>query len=210
MDETSVKKCSRCRKELPLSAFYRNRANRDGSHSACAHCMKTGVPVRTLEQKFWERIDKSGPVPKHTPGLGPCWVWIAGKDSFGYGRVNIGGRKERPRGAHVVSWVIAHGGAWPALCVLHKCDNPACVNPDHLFLGTRLDNNNDKIAKGRNGFAIQLGEIHGMAKITESDVREMRRLRSLGMLQRHIGDRFGITQTNVSLIVRKKTWSHVI
>ena len=87
---------------------------------------------------FFRRVEKTD----------QCWLWLAGKNKDGYGKVKIHGRSLQ---AHRVSWEIHHGPIPAGLNVLHRCDNPACVNPAHLFVGTALDNNRDRDAKGRNG-----------------------------------------------------------
>lgn len=99
-----------------------------------------------LRVRFWRMVDKDGPTQTHVPGLGPCWQWTGGKVKDGYGRFSLGNHVIRY--AHQVSWMIEHG-QWPDLCVLHRCDNPPCVNPGHLFLGTIADNNRDMWSKGR-------------------------------------------------------------
>jgi hypothetical protein len=102
------------------------------------------TPVRPLEDRFWEKVDKSG----------DCWLWTGARDQHGYGSLSVAheGRERRrsvPVKASRVSWQI-HNGPIPAgMWVLHRCDNPPCVRPDHLFLGTQLDNMRDASAKGR-------------------------------------------------------------
>ena len=91
--------------------------------------------------RFWDKVDKSG----------RCWEWLAAKNSSGYGRLNNNGRNHL---AHRVAWILTNGPIpegdhYGTICVLHHCDNPPCVNPAHLFLGTIQDNVNDMIEKGR-------------------------------------------------------------
>lgn len=92
---------------------------------------------RTLEDRFWSKVDRSG----------ECWIWTGSHDKKGYGRINVD--RGAIRLAHRVSWMLAFGFVADDVCVLHRCDNPPCVRPEHLFLGTVIDNNADKQAKGR-------------------------------------------------------------
>ncbi len=96
------------------------------------------------EQNFWSKVNKEGPVLYGK--LGQCWNWSAGCDNKGYGAVRFNGRNEK---AHRIAWLYSFGVVPNTLCVLHRCDNPPCVRPSHLFLGTRADNNADMTRKGR-------------------------------------------------------------
>jgi len=112
---------------------------------------------------FWEKVDKNGPLPDqsnpHYSGLGQCWLWKATLDSNGYGMIAI---RRRMKKAHRVSWAISFGNTLENMCVLHKCDNPACINPQHLFLGTLKDNAEDREKKGRGNHPS--GEDHPLRK----------------------------------------------
>lgn len=99
------------------------------------------MALSPLTSRFWARVNEDGPVLR--PELGPCWPWGCGP---GYGQVQVGPTRES---THRISWEIHVGPIPPGLCVCHKCDNPPCVNPAHLFLGTHLDNARDREAKGR-------------------------------------------------------------
>lgn len=101
---------------------------------------------RPPEQRFWEKVDKDGPVPAHCPELGQCWVWTAGKTGSGYGGFWYEGRT---LGAHTLSLRWSGVEIPPDEFALHHCDNPACVRPAHLFVGRQSDNIADMVEKGR-------------------------------------------------------------
>lgn len=110
--------------------------------------------MKSLADRLWAKVDKSGPVPAHRPELGSCWVWTgAVTKHVGHGVIALGARAEGTAKTHRVSYEL-HFGPIPKdvsveLCVLHHCDNRRCVRPDHLFLGTDADNVRDMLAKGR-------------------------------------------------------------
>jgi len=135
-----------------------------------------------------------------------CWEWSGAKNLAGYGKVTWSGKTIA---AHRAFWEQYNGPAGDA-CVLHRCDNPACVNPDHLFLGSQSDNVRDMDDKGRRVVGFAAGERCHLAKLTEADVVEIRRLGGGGGLrQKDIAAMFGVSQPLVGLIVRREIWRHV-
>lgn len=140
-------------------------------------------------ERFWMLVEK-------TDG---CWLWRGGLVRGGYGR--FGPKDKTAYRAHRYSWMLAHGEMpESSLDVCHKCDTPACVRPDHLFLGTRRDNMQDARAKGR----VNHGETHPTAKLTFDQVVEIRRLRAEGHRQQQLADMFGVSAPLVSLICSGK------
>lgn len=156
----------------------------------------------TLVERFFSYLDKDGPI---APNLGTrCWTWTGGKDENGYGIIRQKGKNLR---SHRVSMEI-HLGQTSELCVLHHCDNPSCVNPDHLFWGTTLDNNQDRTRKGRG--ADRRGEKHPQAKLSESQVRTIKqRYLSGGITQEQLAREFGVKRRTVTNIVTGVRWQHL-
>lgn len=135
---------------------------------------------------------------------GGCWLWFGRTKSGGYGVIAsvCYGNRSRAILAHRASWLV-HKGAIPAgLLVLHKCDVPACVNPDHLFLGTQRDNLDDMTGKGRR----TVGEHVGRGVLTEKMVREIRKSSDLGT---HLADRYGVSHSLISQARSRRLWAHV-
>lgn len=140
---------------------------------------------------FWDKVVKTN----------DCWNWIAYKDSKGYGKFNFNGRTTR---THRVSWILNFGDPGK-MCVLHKCDNRSCVNPDHLFLGTYEDNNKDRNDKERQA----KGSVIGISKLTEKDIPIIRKRIANGETYRSIAKDYHISHVQISYINTGKTWSHV-
>lgn len=154
----------------------------------------------TTEQRFWPKVNKDGPIMLGMDS--PCWIWIAVVHRLGYGQFRLRGDMIQ---AHRASWEIHYGPIPDGLWVLHKCDNPPCVNPAHLFLGTRQDNVDDKVNKGRSYHPY--GELSPAAKLTKEQAEEIRYLYAhTKVFQRELAERFGVSQTAISRIVISKTW----
>jgi hypothetical protein len=136
-----------------------------------------------------------------------CWTWIGMLDKDGYGRAKITHEGKKIRGpAHRVSWMIHRGPIPDGLEVLHKCDNPPCVNPDCLFLGTTADNNADRDAKGRQA----RGERCSLTKHTPELVQAIRREyvpRKMSIPK--LAEKYGLSASTVGKIIRRQTWKHL-
>ena len=166
--------------------------------------------TRTPAERFWEKVNKDGPTPAHDPALGPCWLWTASVNVAGYGQFGIGGGNKHKK-AHRVSYELANGPIPDELCVLHKCDNPPCVNPGHLYAGTQKDNGLDRAARGRTVAPHPRGEAQWQAKLTEEKVREIRRrCATRSPENRIVAEEMGITIYTIGDILRRKTWKHVV
>ena len=133
-----------------------------------------------------------------------CWEW-ADCLREGYGRLWV---NQHFVNAHRFSWELYCGEIPEDMCVLHKCDNRKCVNPDHLFLGTRIDNNKDRDDKNRQ-IAFK-GEDHYNSRLSKLDVLEIRRLYSTGKIKQVILSKmFKVRQAHISGIIRRKAWKHI-
>lgn len=152
--------------------------------------------------RFWDKVD--------IQGTDDCWNWTAGCNTDGYGNfalvATVVGFKLI--GAHRLAYQLKFGAISPELKVLHSCDNPKCVNYKHLSLGTDLDNSKDKMAKGRGRHAK--GSAHGRTQLTDDDVRTIRAIYAGGTTtQKAIASLYGLTQTQVSKIVLRQSWTHI-
>jgi hypothetical protein len=152
-----------------------------------------GRPETPLFVRFWRKVQK-------TPS--GCWEWGGARHLQGYGFIK---RKDGAQlRAHRVSYEIHYGPIPDGFDVCHRCDNPPCVNPEHLFLGTDLDNMQDMIAKGRK--VSSPGVRNGQAKLTEEDVLSIRAARGR---QEAIAALYDVSQTLVSSIKSGRRWAHL-
>jgi len=134
---------------------------------------------------------------------GGCWEWAKCRDQNGYGRIQHDGRSQV---AHRIAWELWVGPIPEGKCILHKCDNPSCINPDHLFVGTQLDNIADMNAKGRHGKFVHESESSPGAKLKWPEVREIRRRCANGELIYMVANDYGVSKTTVGYIIRRQTW----
>jgi hypothetical protein len=148
-------------------------------------------------EAFWERIQK--PVG--------CWLVSGAKETNGYGYlVNPFGDQPKYLTAHRAAWIFVNGPIPEGMRVLHKCDIRACVNPEHLFLGTDAENMRDMNMKGRNGSA---GERNMHAKLTEAQAREILALKGKGIRPFHLAEKYGVGSGAIGDIWRGDTWKHI-
>jgi hypothetical protein len=144
--------------------------------------------------RFWGKVDKSG-------GEDACWNWIWGKNEHGYGVFSTA-PEHKSILAHRFAWLITNGEIQNGLCVLHRCDNPPCCNPAHLFLGTRRDNVYDMHMKGRARSKVASGENNPFAKLSDLQVAEIRRRFLAGESMRKLARESGVSKTHIGRIVR--------
>ncbi len=229
----SIEGCERIHEGLGYCKLHRERLRTHGDplyerqmrlcsiegclneHSGKGYCQKHALrlkfygdplalhPTRgrgdTVEERFWSKVDK-------TPGLGrdgDCWEWRGGigRSDAPYGLFTIEYKQWR---THRLSYFWATGRE-PVLDVLHRCDNPRCVNPEHLWEGTTQENTADRQQKQRHAH----GESHGCAKLSEKDVMRIRRMRQEGSSYQEIKQTFDISQSHAEGIIKGERWKHI-
>jgi hypothetical protein len=167
--------------------------------------------IKTIE-RFWQKVKKTD----------SCWLWTAASDRKGYGKFSVGGshtaegtRRNSMVAAHRFSFELANGAipnhdSFHGYCVLHRCDNPACVRPDHLFLGTNSDNVHDMDAKGRRVVVAMQGSKHANAILTESQVLEIvKRHRVEKVSQLQLSKEYGVCHSTINHIFTGRLWGHL-
>lgn len=155
--------------------------------------MMTGLPL-------WKRLEAGS---LHQPQTG-CFVWTRSRYREGHGQIWWNGRLER---THRFAWVLQNGPIPPGMCICHRCDNPPCINVDHLFMGTHQDNMNDMMAKGRDYRGPPLkGEAHPNAKLTAADILAIREKRNSRKADAAL---YGVSEGNIKTIRGRKTWGHI-
>lgn len=155
-----------------------------------------------VEARFWAKVDRSG----------ECWTWTGYIQTNGYAKFHLDGR---PRWAHRVAWLLTHGPVPEGLLVCHHCDNPRCVRPDHLFLGTVQDNALDMVHKGRCGSwegapHLERGEARYNVRLNPERVREIRRRHAAGATLADLARAFQVNSGTIYNVVTRRRWKHVL
>lgn len=158
---------------------------------------RTGPKPQTLAARFWPKV--------HTGDPAECWPWTASCYPNGYGSFGKGGHSDGSTYAHRVVWELTNGPIPDGMFVCHRCDNPPCCNPAHLFLDTHDGNMADMIRKGRS----PRGENKWNALMDEAKVRDVHRLYDDGWTGLAIAAYFGVTRGCITDILRGKTWPHL-
>lgn len=158
---------------------------------------------RSTPESFWAKVDKNSAAA--LPGIDRCWLWIGHKNAMGYGTVTY---QRRLLLAHRLAWELTQPDPIPkGMCGCHKCDNPACVRPSHIFIGTHADNRNDAKVKGR--LRALAGELVWQAKLRTADIQEIFSLRDAGMRTTALAERFGVDTVTIQKVLARSTWKHV-
>lgn len=213
--------------------FYPYRGKSKLCSQRCSGKASALRPRRPIAERFWEKVDKDGPIPPHRPELGSCWLWTGACLPDGRGQFHLNGKTEF---ASVVAYRLTYGELttekpW----VLHHCDGgrSCCVRPEHLFAGTHTDNMRDMASKGRQGahwvpenrHRLARGERHGskthpervsrgsakpQSKLNEALVLKIRaRYAAGGITYRELAACAGVKTTAIQRVITRQAWQHV-
>lgn len=206
------KQCPMCKVVKTRDHFPRNAGRKDGLNPYCKSCIRektrgarhvnpnegmSALSENTI-RRFWKQIAIAGP--------DDCWLWH-GRQTKGYGSIHFtrGAWDYTHAYAHRVAYFLANGTFNESLLVCHSCDTPLCCNARHLFLGTHSENMEDAVFKERTA----TGSRHGRSKLTEDQVKEIRRLANGGILNKELADNFQISPHMISRIVKRHNWKHI-
>ena len=187
--DCGVETCDRRVRRNGLCEMHDSRLKRTGTTD--------DPPKKTLADRFWAKVDRRG--------AEDCWLWTAATNEHGYGVMRPGGQRSGPTvKAHRVSLILA-GVDIDGLVIRHSCDNPPCVNPAHLSVGTKAENSADMVARGRS----PRGSRSGASKLTERQVAEIRARQAAGELHRVLAADYGVSRVTITNLVTGKSRRHV-
>jgi hypothetical protein len=188
----STRKCAiaTCERTVVSHDLCNNHARRLLLYGDPLHVAQVQIHGTSLRERVFARIDTRG----------DCWLWTGYRNPQGYGKIQV---QNHPELAHRIMWRLERGEIPEGQHVLHRCDNTSCVNPAHLFLGTQQDNVTDKMAKGRHRYGHVYGDAHGMAKLTEEQVREILASNVPG---KQLAKQYGVSDTTIYDIRKRKIW----
>lgn len=207
------RRCTQCRRVKPLSDFMKDHRKPSGRGAWCQDCKRLRDRMRAalgptrqrlpLDVRFWAKVVKTD----------ECWLWVGHRSQnrgrSAYGRIVVNGKEVC---AHRIAWEMVNGAIPEGLLVLHKCDNPACVNPDHLFLGTQKDNMQDASRKRRCPMHMHpeshvRGEANPQSKLNAEVVAQIRAEYVKGVNSPQLAARFGVSRDHVTEIAKGKWWA---
>jgi len=185
-----------CKKEVAAWGYCQLHYKRTRKHGSPHPKKNDHAP---LNERFWRFVDKKSD--------DECWNWTGNKLPSGYGQISIGAKKEMSKGAHRVSWELANNSDIPKnMYVMHKCDNPSCVNPNHLTIGTAKENTQDMIRKGRKKTVAPLGTENGKSLL---DAEKVLLIRSSNLNHAALGRQLGVSPNCVRGVRIGRTWAHI-
>jgi hypothetical protein len=196
---------------------------KQATHPVCADAQPVKFTARQVSA-FWEKLNKIGPLPDqsnpHYAGLTRCWQWTRAMHTSGYGAIRRGTKIIK---SHRVAWLLSGNEIPSKMCVLHRCDNRRCCNPDHLFLGTLSENTADRHKKGRSKGPrgeknvrflrpelTARGERQGNARLTDEKVREIRQRYQFGVIgAQKLAKEFGVGKSTIRRVINNTHWRHI-
>jgi hypothetical protein len=188
----------RCRCTCGHQSEVRSNALRKGRSTKCPSCANRIRARRVFEARFWGKTDRTG----------SCWLWLGTRDKDGYGKYGARSITNEIL-AHRIAWTLTRGEIPSDMLVCHSCDNPPCINPEHLFLGSPLDNTRDMDKKGRRKSHGPRGERAWTSKLNAASVLEIRQKRADGALLTALAHEYNVTTQTIWQITSGRAWTHV-